>query len=462
MEESAATSKSFLRRIRESELVVSFLLSAWIFMVLMLYMGPMALVLPIALIPGFGQNWYRRITGVIDYYGRQIMMCIPFSWCGNRCIMYGSDTFMKVKEGGNSIILANHGSRIDWIGAEYVAMCGRAPTNWRIKGSSCPRVNFVAEVTTALMPIAGWSRFLFGDILLQRAFHKDSQRILDNITDFKKIGVERCLFLAPEGTIADPGAPDDEAYIADCSNFMRKLGKKPLTYLLTPRYKGMTNFVTLAPGNVAGATLAFVTEYSDVNEASGVVVGGRNCTLELNNPRRKIPDLHDIFTGGLTIYINFATIDVSADADAVDKQGQSMIKTQLVEDQVRKDKELAYFAKHRKFQGVKSGADWTDLRPIPGSPIVSHIYLNGMMVGGLALEIALLALCFGTTMFAVSKSLLYMFLTTFVMHTVSYNVGRLATDGVSRESLVGETAIKALLTLLTGRSTNQGGKAKTS
>ena len=35
------------------------------------------------------------------------------------------------------------------------------------------RVGFVAEVTTALMPIIGWSRYLLGDILLQRAFHKD-------------------------------------------------------------------------------------------------------------------------------------------------------------------------------------------------------------------------------------------------------------------------------------------------
>lgn len=50
------------------------------------------------------------------------------------------------------------------VGAIFVGMCGG--------GKAAPRVGFVAEVTTGLMPIVGWSRVLFGDILLQRAFHK--------------------------------------------------------------------------------------------------------------------------------------------------------------------------------------------------------------------------------------------------------------------------------------------------
>jgi hypothetical protein len=443
--------------------VVSLFLSMWIFVVLMLYLGPMVTMLPIALIPVVGQDWYRIITGIIDYYGRQTIMCIPFSWCNTRCIMHNADIFMRVKEGGktkngNSIILSNHCSRIDWIGAEYVSMCGRSPTNWRIKGTSCPRVNFVAEVTTALMPIAGWSRFLFGDILLQRAFHKDSKRILDNIAMFKKIGVDRCLFLAPEGTVADPGRPDDDAYIHECAEFMKSIGRKPLKFLLTPRYKGMTNFVTLAPENVACATIAFIEGYSSINKETGGVEGGDLCTLRLDDARRKIPDLHDIFSGGLTLYIEFQTIDVSDDANAVDKQGQSLIKMQLIEDQIRKDRELAYFEQHRKFPGVESAADWTDLRPIPSSPIASHMYLNLLMLGGLAVEFKLLALMAGVPTFTIAKMLLYVFIFLYTSHTLSYNVGRLLTDGVSRESLVGETAVKALLTVLLGRSTNQGGK----
>jgi hypothetical protein len=43
--------------------------------------------------------------------------------------------------------------------------------------------------------------------------------------------------LAPEGTIADPGVPADEKYIQECRKFMVSMGKPPMEYLLTPRYK---------------------------------------------------------------------------------------------------------------------------------------------------------------------------------------------------------------------------------
>jgi len=43
--------------------------------------------------------------------------------------------------------------------------------------------------------------------------------------------------LAPEGTIADPGVPADEKYIQECRKFMVSMGKAPMEYLLTPRYK---------------------------------------------------------------------------------------------------------------------------------------------------------------------------------------------------------------------------------
>ena len=323
--EEQAAPRSLLRRIRESDIVVMWLITAWIFTTMVVYLLPMLLFLPLALIPGVGSPCYRHVTGIIDYYCRQICMCIPFSWCTMRCVMFGSDFFMRCKEGGNSVILANHCSRIDWVGAVYVGMCGRSPTNWRIKGTSCPRVNFVAEVTTAVMPIVGWSRFLFGDILLQRAFHKDAPRILKNIATFKKAGIERCIFLAPEGTIVDPGMADDEKYIENCKDFMRSYGKEPMKYLLSPRYKGMTTFVTHSPTNVAAATLAFVQGRFEIDAKTGAVSGGKLYTRQLDDSKRKIPDLHDIFTGDLTIFINFQPLVVSDDGDAVGADGQSLV-----------------------------------------------------------------------------------------------------------------------------------------
>lgn len=116
------------------------------------------------------------------------------------------------------------------------------------------------------MPIIGWSRYLLGDILLQRAFHKDRPRILDNISNFHKSKVDRILFLAPEGTIADPGLDDE--YVAACEEFMVKDGRKPMTHLLTPRYKGMSAFVLHAPKNVASCSMSFVTDHPTVSHSS--------------------------------------------------------------------------------------------------------------------------------------------------------------------------------------------------
>lgn len=458
--EEQAEPRSLWRRIRESDLVVMWLITAWIFVVMVVLLLPMMLFLPVAFIPGVGPSCYRHVTGIIDYYCRQICMCIPFSWCRMRCVMFGSDFFMRCKEKGNSVILANHCSRIDWVGAVYVGMCGRPPTNWRVKGTSCPRVNFVAEVTTAIMPIVGWSRFLFGDILLQRAFHKDGPRILKNIATFNKEGIDRCIFLAPEGTIVDPGMPDDEKYIENCKDFMKELGKEPMKYLLSPRYKGMTSFVTHAPNNVAAATLAFVQGQFEVDSSTGKVSGGKLYTRKLDDSKRKIPDLHDIFTGDLTIFINFQPLIVSDDGEAVGSDGQSLIKTQLIDDQIRKDNDLAEFELHGKWSAVKAGSDWLDLRPIASSAFLNHLYLNAAQLVGLLIAAKFLAFICGSSMVMMGRWFFSIQSVMFLFHAISYKGGQWLTDGVSRESLVGETAIKALLALLTGRSTNQGGKKK--
>lgn len=66
---------------------------------------------------------------------------------------------------------------------------------------------------------------------------QDGPRILKNIRGFAAAGIERLIMLAPEGTIADPGVAADEAYVAECRKFMAALGKPPMEYLLTPRYK---------------------------------------------------------------------------------------------------------------------------------------------------------------------------------------------------------------------------------
>lgn len=458
--EAYKRSRSMLRRVRESDLVVLFLLALWLAIVA-IYVVPMFLLLPVALIPGGGSATYRRLTGWWDFYGRQACMAIPFSWCGLTVQMHNAAFFMAFKERGNSLILANHCSRIDWLGAIYVGMCGRSPTNKPMQNSSSPRINFVSEVTTAFMPFIGWSRYLFGDILLQRAFHKDGPRILDNIKRFHDSGVQRCIFLAPEGTIADPGSASDEDYIANCHAFMDAMKKPRNKYLLTPRYKGMTTFVTHSPNAVAAATLAFVEGWPTIEPKTGAVVGGNLCTRALASPDRSIPDLFTIFTGGLTIFVNFQGLDVTNDADAVTTGGQSAVKMQLVEDQMRKDGDLAHFDEHRRYKGIRSGADWSELQSTGEgtTPLQSFLWLNFLQAALVVVEAQSLALLCGV---GLARALVWfrnMVLVFFVVNSVTYKVGQWATDGKSRESLVGETAIKAVLAVLTGRSMNQGGKS---
>jgi len=447
-----------MRRFRELDIVVLFLTALWLFMVF-IYVVPLVLLLPLVLVPKIGPILYQKWAGWYDFYGRQMCMCIPFVWCSCRVhwVADSYDSFMECKEMGNSLILSNHSSRIDWLVGIWTGLCGRPPTNKPMQFSSSPRVNFVAEVTTALLPVIGWSRFLFGDILLQRAFHKDGPRILRNIKRFHDSDIQRCIFLAPEGAIADPGVAEDEAYIRNCQEFMTDMGKEPFRYVLTPRYKGMTTFVTHAPESVASVTMAFIEGYPTINAQSGVAEGGNLCTRSLDSPDRKIPDLFTLFTGGLHVFVDFRRIQVSTDPKEVDKQGESLIKTQLVEDQAKKDKILEHFEKYRRFPKVKLGSDVVIMQPTP-STIQTCIWLNFLQLLFFFGSAFLCSLMFQVTLFEMLLNYRNMFLLFFAINSISYQSGKWAANGISRESLVGETAFKAVVFRLIGRSANQGGK----
>ena len=162
-----------------------------------------------------------------------------------------------------------------------------------------------------LMPIFGWSRGLFGDIFLRRTFHRDGPRILDNIKSFKEAKVDRVIFLAPEGAIVDPGVEKDAEYVQQCSKFMLDHDRRPLKYLLTPRYKGMQLVTTHNPEGIFSVTMAFVCRDKDsvqVDELTGAARGGCLCSRPLDDPARVIPDLHTIFRGGLHVFTHIVKV----------------------------------------------------------------------------------------------------------------------------------------------------------
>ena len=223
---------SLLGRLRTSQPVVAFITSIWL-VVVMQYAFPMMLFLPLLCIPWVGKTLFRHVTGTYDKWARLSCMAIPFSWCGFKIWFNDYPCFEKLKANGNALLLSSHCSRVDWLIGMYLGCLD----------SHVARVGFVAEATTALMPVIGWSRLLLGDIFVTRAFDKDAARILSNIRTFHRSGIERLIFFAPEGFIADPDTAVGTKYIEDCETFMKSMGREPMQYVLTPRYKGMQHFV---------------------------------------------------------------------------------------------------------------------------------------------------------------------------------------------------------------------------
>uniref|UniRef100_A0A7S2SSK6 Phospholipid/glycerol acyltransferase domain-containing protein n=1 Tax=Rhizochromulina marina TaxID=1034831 RepID=A0A7S2SSK6_9STRA len=426
------------RAFRESRFVTGILICMWL-MVVITYFVPMFLLLPIALLPG-GTYAYRHITGWFDKYSRYACLCIPIVWCNARIHLHHAELLTEFKNGGNGVLLSTHCSRIDWLLAVVVGMYGRGN-----------RVGFVAEVTTGFMPIVGWSRVLFGDILLQRTFHRDRPRIIQNIEGFHRDGIQRIIFLAPEGAIADPGCEADEKYVAQCGEFMKSLGKEPLTHLLTPRYKGMSAFVNHSPDNVAACTMTFVKGPGiTFDKETGATSGGRRCSLALDDPKRMIPDLHTIFAGNLSAFISMHKLDIPV-CDEADPKSALRIRDELVNSQQLKDKEMQYFAANGKFPTVKSGADWEEL-PAP------RVMMNVILFTQLGLTCLVCSAVLGISPAKFAMTSLWLFVRILLVYGASHAVGELLLGGRSSESLVGETAIKAALVYLTGRSANQGGK----
>jgi len=425
-------------KFRDSRIVTVAILSFW-FLVVAQYFIPLVVLLPITFLPG-GTTLYRQITGIYDRYARFACLCVPFSWCGVRVYIDDFELLQQLKDNGDALLLSTHCSRIDWL---LAVLCG-------LSGRKNSRVNFVAEITTGLMPIVGWSRFLFGDILLQRTFHRDRPRIMKNINGFHKDKVERLLFLAPEGAIADPGSEADENYIKQCGDFMRSLGQEPLTHLLTPRYKGMSAFVKHSPKNIAASAMSFVTGRDVTFSDDGTILGGKLCSLSLDNPNRMIPDLHNVFSGGLQAFVSIHHLDVP-DCDESDPHSALKIRDVLIKDQQRKDADMRFLEEHRRYPSIKKSSDWTML-PVP------HVLMNLILVAHTALSILVCSWLFGVNPIKFVETFSWVFVRVTLIYGVTHAVGELLLGGRSSESLIGETAIKAALVYLTGRSANQGGK----
>jgi len=87
----------------------------------------------------------------------------------------------KVKA-ANSLMLANHGSRIDWMIGMYVGY---------IEKPVRVRVGFVCEKVIKYMPFIGWYRnVICEDVFVDRSFKLDKINISTNLNDFTEVCTE--------------------------------------------------------------------------------------------------------------------------------------------------------------------------------------------------------------------------------------------------------------------------------
>jgi len=86
----------------------------------------------------------------------------------------------------NSLMLANHGSRIDWMMGMYIGY---------ITDPLSARVGFVCERVIQYMPLIGWYRkIVCEDVFVDRSFKVDEINIASNLNDFHGDDIERVLF----------------------------------------------------------------------------------------------------------------------------------------------------------------------------------------------------------------------------------------------------------------------------
>ena len=64
----------------------------------------------------------------------------------------------------------------------------------------------------------------------------------------------------------------------------------------------MQAFIKHAPNNVISCAMAYV-EDAVVDETTGKLVGGNVCSKGNYDPARTVPDLHSVFRGNLSIFI---------------------------------------------------------------------------------------------------------------------------------------------------------------
>jgi len=175
-------------------------------------------------IPGYilqlvSKSVFRQYMAGLINYTTPIVFNLPMILSGTVLHCDSMDLFENQVKLKNSLMLANHGSRIDWMIAMFV---GYQKTYNKAVKATRVRVGFVCERVIKYMPVIGWYRnVVCEDVFVDRSFNVDKVNISSNLQDFHESNNERMLFLSPEGVVVDFGERDRK-YMQDCKEFSKR------------------------------------------------------------------------------------------------------------------------------------------------------------------------------------------------------------------------------------------------
>jgi len=371
---------------------------------------------------------FLRCTTFLINWTTPIVLAMPMIFSGTKLYCNDIDLLIEAKASESSLLLANHGSRIDWM----VGMLVGFARNLGGKTCDCVRVGFVCEATIQFLPIIGWYRNIVArDIFVWRSFLKDAPTIHKNIQDFIVAREKRMLFLSPEGVVVDFG-PKDFEYIEACRKFCIEQKHDPFDYVLTPRYKGSLCLLQNVKGPIISVCIAYVRD-------------GKLQNCKLLSPDRVVPDIYTLNEGvggsPVEVYIHLKRIDIAQDL--------SDPKAIFLENYKEKDNILKKWDEHLLAGTANSDSWMAQFAPIESNRLE---YIFSLSCHTLLMFV--IGIVFGKlNELAVAFGILFLLVTS--CHTIGSTL-----NSTSMESVPFETGIKAIVgCLLEARTKKQKCKA---
>lgn len=379
---------------------------------LVLYGVPLFLIHSLGII---SNDTFYSLTSKVINWTSPIVFGFPMVFSGTKVFTNDANILLESKS-QNSLLLSNHGSRIEWMVAMYVGYLNVVGDKL---GKRC-RVGFVCEALIQFMPLIGWYRKIIAhDIFVWRSFDKDAGTIKKNIRTFHDSAQSRMLYLSPEGVVVDHGEKDMR-YIRQCQKFAMDNNMEPFQYVLTPRYKGTSCLLDQVSqgGLIVSICLAFVRD-------------GKLLNCKLSSSERVVPDIYHLnqSIGGspISIYIHLRKIKFDAHAHT-----PFDAKSVLMAEYQWKDSILAKWDARLGIKNEdKLTADFIEVRGNRIDIVLNHLAhaILWIMVG---------ALCDCQTFFL--KLWIAVYLCCSISHTIGWMVNK-----TSMESVPFETGIKAMM-----------------